>query len=195
MSSYASAPRLVTFTAGADGAWAIQTIAAITGETLALAPRLAVAEADAGSAVAAGAAAAWHLSGFTSNMRYTESAEYIALSALSAGLARPEASRAAMIAIRKTPAWWALAQNARRAVFEAQSQHIGIGMDYLPGVARRLHHSRDLGEPYDFLTWFEYAPEHADAFNAMVARLRATPEWKFVDRETDVRLIRADAAV
>jgi hypothetical protein len=40
-------------------------------------------------------------------------------------------------------------------------------MEYLPAVARRLHHSRELGEPFDFLTWFEYAPEHADAFEEL----------------------------
>ncbi len=32
-------------------------------------------------------------------------------------------------------------------------------MRYLLAVARRLYHCRDLGEPFDFLTWFEYAPQ------------------------------------
>ena len=73
-------------------------------------------------------------------------------------LHRPQATRAALIPIRKTAAWWDLAQDERRAIFEEQSRHIGIGMEYLPAVARRLHHSRELGEPFDFLTWFEYAP-------------------------------------
>jgi len=31
-------------------------------------------------------------------------------------------------------------------------------------VARRLHHGRDLGESFDFLTWFEYAPEYGADF-------------------------------
>ena len=57
-------------------------------------------------------------------------------------------------------------------------------------LARRLYHSRDLNEPFDFLTWFEYVPEHADAFEAMVGRLRSTPEWRYVEREVDVRLSR-----
>ena len=43
-------------------------------------------------------------------------------------------------------------------------RHIATGLEYLPAVARRLHHGRDLGEPFDFLTWFEFAPEHAAAF-------------------------------
>jgi hypothetical protein len=61
-------------------------------------------------------------------------------------------------------------------------------MEYLPAVARRLHHSRELGEPFDFLTWFEYAPEHEAQFDAMLARLRATVEWRYVDREVELRL-------
>ena len=32
-------------------------------------------------------------------------------------------------------------------------------------MARRLRHGRDLGEPFDFLTWFEFDPEHAKAFD------------------------------
>jgi hypothetical protein len=63
-------------------------------------------------------------------------------------------------------------------------------MEYLPAVARRLHHSRELGEPFDFLTWFEYAPEYAAAFEDLVRRLRSTAEWRYVEREADIRLSR-----
>ena len=48
----------------------------------------------------------------------------------------------------------------------------------------------DLGEPFDFLTWFEYAPEHADAFEELVRRLRSTAEWRYVEREVDIRASR-----
>jgi hypothetical protein len=63
-----------------------------------------------------------------------------------------------------------------------------IGLEYLPAVARRLHHGRDLGEPFDFLTWFEYTPDDAKAFEELVARLRDTEEWSYVEREIDIRL-------
>jgi len=66
-------------------------------------------------------------------------------------------------------------------------------MQYLPAIARRLHHSRDLGEPFDFITWFEFAPEHTENFSALVKELRATKEWEFVEREVDVRVIREPA--
>jgi len=83
-----------------------------------------------------------------------------------------------------------MAQDARRAVLEEESRHIAIGLDRLPAVARRLIHARDLGEPFDFLTWFEFAPEHAADFDVLLARPRATTEWRFVEREVEVRLAR-----
>ena len=57
-------------------------------------------------------------------------------------------------------------------------------------MARRLYHSRDLGEPFDFLTWFEFAPADQAGFDELVGMLRATDEWSFVDREIDIRLER-----
>jgi hypothetical protein len=65
-------------------------------------------------------------------------------------------------------------------------------MNFLPAVARRLHHCRDLGpeEPFDFLTWFEYAPSDSAAFDELVEALRTSPEWNYVDREIDIRLVK-----
>jgi hypothetical protein len=70
------------------------------------------------------------------------------------------------------------------------AQRRGFGPGYLPAVARRLHHGRDLGEPFDFLTWFEFPPEHATAFEELVWRLRETEEWTYAEREIDLRLAR-----
>ncbi|KAH2817732.1 hypothetical protein KXV85_003964, partial [Aspergillus fumigatus] len=68
------------------------------------------------------------------------------------------------------------------------SHHISASLKYLPQVARQLYHCRDLGEPFDFLTWFEYAPEHAPQFEELVATLRDTEEWTFVEREKFSRI-------
>ena len=81
-------------------------------------------------------------------------------------------------------------QDERRRIFEESSHHIATGLEYLPAIARRLHHGRDLGETFNFLTWFEFAPEHADAFEDLVDRLRLTEEWSYVEREIDIRLFR-----
>jgi len=180
-------PLSVHFAAGAAGSWLIERIVPVTGASLDAAERLAVME---GADAVAPAGTAWVLRGTTSNTRYSMRAEVQMMTARQEGLARPASSRAVLIPIRKSETWWALAQDERRAIFEEQSRHIGIGMDYLPAVARRLHHSREFGEPFDFLTWFEFAPEDEAAFDAMLVRLRATPEWGFVDREVEVRLRR-----
>ena len=85
-----------------------------------------------------------------------------------------------------------MAQDERRAIVETDSRHIAVGLEYLPEISRRSHHSRELGEPFDFLTWLEYAPEHAGRFEELVRRLRAKAEWRYVDREIDIRLSRID---
>ena len=132
----------------------------------------------------------WSLTGFTSNERYVDHLERAALTTVQQPLGRAVATCAALIPIRKSEAWWELTQDERRNILEERSHHIAVGLEYLPAVARRLHHSRDLGEPFDFLTWFEYAPTDAAAFEELVGRLRATEEWSFVDREVDIRLTR-----
>ena len=84
--------------------------------------------------------------GVTSNERYVERSEKQQLLAVQEGLGRAESRYAALIPIRKSTAWWTLKQDERRSIFEKQSRHIGIGMQYLPAIARRLHHCRDLPE-------------------------------------------------
>lgn len=180
-------PTAHTFSAGHAGRWRIDRISSVTGDTLPPAERLELLIGERHSPVGQ----VWSLWGVSSNTRYATANEAAALRRGQAGLHRPEATRAALIPIRKTPAWWGLAQDERRAIFEDQSRHNAIGMEYIPPVARQLVHCRDVGGEFDFLTWFEYAPEHADAFERLSDRLRATPEWRFVEREVDIRLSRS----
>ena len=86
---------------------------------------------------------------------------------------------------------WGLPQDERRAIFEERSHHNSESLTYLPAIARRLYHARELGGPFDFLTWFEFAPEHAGLFDELVAMLRGTEEWRHVEREVDIRLSRS----
>jgi chlorite dismutase len=133
----------------------------------------------------------WTLTGFTSNVRYAEKAEREKLIAVQSQLGRPLATCAALIPIRKTENWWTMAQDDRRRIFETKSHHTETGLKYLPAIARKLYHCRDIGQPFDFLTWFEYAPEDSEKFEELVKSLRETEEWKYVDREIDIRLIKA----
>jgi hypothetical protein len=152
--------RLVRFVGGNIGRWRVLAIRPVQGDIL--------PQAD----------------------RYVERPEQQELTLKQAPLGRAEATMAALIPIRKTAAWWNLTQEERRSIFETKSHHIAEGVRYLPSVARQLYHSRDIGEPFDFLTWFEYAPEHSEAFEELVRTLRKTEEWQFVDREIDIRLMR-----
>src|SRR5262245_50572941 len=173
------------FTAGDAGQWRIERLTAVRGDSLRAATRLTVSNDATAQSIGN---TAWQLRGTTGHLRYTEQSEAATLAAVQEGLGRPRASRAALIPIRKSEAWWDLAQDQRRSIFAASSRHITIGLEYLPAIARRLYHCRELGEPFDFLTWFEFAPADAGRFEALLATLRASEEWRYVEREVHVRL-------
>lgn len=183
-------PRLFTFVGGKAGGWSVVSAKAIVGDPLPAVDRLHIVS---GAVAAMPDGGKWLLRGVTSNDRYVSRDEKDHLVKTQAALGRPEATHAALIPIRKNAKWWALTQDERRAIFEEKSKHNAIGLKYLPGVARRLHHCRDLGEPepFDFLTLFDYSKGNAGAFDDLVAALRATEEWKYVEREVDIRLVRA----
>ena len=52
---------------------------------------------------------------------------------------------------------------------------------------RKLYHSNDHGEPFDFITWFKFALENENAFNDLLAFMRNSIEWKCVAKEVDIR--------
>jgi hypothetical protein len=193
VSQSAAAPVRVSFLAGAEGEWRVQSVRAIVGEPLPLAAALRRVEGPGFLEPAAGHAPAWLLRGVRSNERYIERTEKIQLGAVQEGLGRPASRFGALIPLRKTAAWWDLPQDERRAIFEAKSRHIAIGSRFLPAIARRLYHGRDLGEPFDFLTWFEFSQTDAGAFDELLGRLRETEEWRYVDHEVEVRLEAAGA--
>lgn len=182
-----SNPRLVSFVGGRKGAWKVQSVRAIRGDALPSIERLNIVAGRA-----AEEDVAWVLRGVVSHERYVTRIEKDPLAAKSPALGRREAECGALIPIRKNATWWALTQDERRRIFEEESHHTRIGMEYLPAIARRLHHCRDLAEaePFDFLTWFEFARRDAGEFDALLARLRASEEWNFVEREVELRLTR-----
>ena len=159
------------FVGGTEGPWRVERLDAVTGPALQRVERVKVMEGPAATGSFAGST--WVLRGAASYERYVRRAEHDDLAARSPRLGRPEATRAALIPISKSSAWWALPQDERREIFEERSHHIATGLVYLPAIARRLHHGRDLGEPFDFLTWFEYAPTDADGTRRTAAPDRA----------------------
>jgi chlorite dismutase len=173
---------------GAGGIWQVLTIDPVAGDSLETVPTVDVIEGEVATFAAGDR---WSLRGVTSHERYVTRREHELLAARQPPTGRPEATCAALIPIRKSQTWWDMSQDERRAILEEQSKHIETGLRYLPAVARRLHHCRDLGEPFDFLTWFEYAPADAAGFEELVGTLRQSREWLYVDREIDIRLVRS----
>jgi hypothetical protein len=182
-------PRLFTFIGGDSGVWQVTARKTVIGEPLPTVKRLDIV---IGEVKELPEDALWKLSGVTSNERYITRAEKDQLAAKQLTIGRPEATHAALIPIRKSAKWWAMTQDERRAIFEETSHHVKIGMKYLPAIARRLHHCRDLAEPqpFDFITLFDYTKADANAFEDMVAELRTTEEWKYIEREIDIRMVR-----
>ena len=177
------------FVGGTRGEWTVQRLEPVIGAGLGAVDRVTITE-DVNFAAERGG---WLLRGVASYERYVTRPERDALERLQPSLGRPTATCAALIPIAKSAEWWALPQDERRRVFEESSRHIATGLRYLPAVARRLYQCRDLGEAFDFLTWFEYAPADARAFEECVAILRSTEEWHYVEREVDIRLRHAGA--
>jgi hypothetical protein len=181
--------RLFSFTGGDTGLWRVTAMQVIVGEPLSVVKRLVI---RSGSDVLPDQHATWDLRGITSNERYVDREERTQIVDKQLTLGRSEASCAALIPIRKNETWWNLTQDERLNIFKEQSQHTQIGLQTFPELARRLHHCRDLSEhePFDFVTWFEYPPDQEPLFNQLLAALRATTEWTYVDREMDIRLVR-----
>jgi hypothetical protein len=182
-------PRTTTFIGGSEGEWAVNSQRTLIGRPIAAVTRVAMLMGNSPVAPEA----AWILSGVATNDRYTTRDEKTSLLERQAPIGRPEATRAALILLKKTPEWWAMTQDERRAILEEQSHHIAIGLRYLPAVARRLLHCRDLEReaPFDFLGFLDFSPADEPAFDDMLSELRATKEWSFMEREIDIRLAKA----
>lgn len=179
--------QMFSFVGGASGRWKVTRMETIIGTPLERVTAIDILEDDVNLSYDN---AGWVLHGVTSYERYVNKDEKQLLTAVQPPLERPQAMCAALIPVKKSAIWWELPHDERRAILEERSHHIQTGLHYLPAVARRLHHCYDLGEPFDFLTWFEYAPEDAEAFEQLTRKLRVSEEWQYVDREIDIRLNR-----
>jgi chlorite dismutase len=179
---------ITSFYGAEEGQWKIKSIAPVVGESIQQASFLHIANADEYSN-----SFSWQLKGASSNARYTTKAEKKELVSRQQGLGRSEAVFGSLIPIKKSEKWWELTQDERRAIFEEQSQHIALSMKYLPAIARKLYHSKDLNEPFDFLTWFEFAPEFEADFDQLLKQLRSSEEWTYVVREIDIRVVKVSS--
>jgi chlorite dismutase len=186
-------PRLFHFIGGDEGDLTVLSMRVIAGEAFESVSRIDIVPGSSlqESIASSQTKAKWILSGVTSNERYATRDEKNQLVAKQAALGRTQSTLMAMLPIKKNAAWWAMTQDERRAIFEERSHHTAIGLKYLPNIARRLHHCRDLEftSPFDFITLFDFAPSDASAFDDLLFALRETEEWKYVEREVDIRIV------
>jgi hypothetical protein len=125
------------------------------------------------------------LRGVVQHLHYTTIEERTDLSARSrTELPASPTTTAVLIPIRKSAEWWELAHDQRSAHFHGA--HTPIGAPYVERIFRKLYHARYLGSPYDFLTYFEFPQESAGDFRELLAGLRSTPEWNYVEDEFEV---------
>src|SRR5260221_12519807 len=169
------------FRGGQSGAWRVRRLAAVKGESLAPTQALSVTHSDSIALPILPSQTGWRLLGVPSHVRYVERAEKEQLPAVQAGLGRAEAKLAALIPIRKSDAWGELTQEGRRTIFEDKSHHIPSSLRFLPAIPPPLLHCRDLGGPFDFLTWFEYRLAHESLFEELGGMLREAEEWSYVE--------------
>jgi hypothetical protein len=126
--------RLFSFRGGNTGHWRVADMETRAGAPLPAASRLEIASsAEAPS----DPPASWVLRGITSNERYVERGERTEIVAQQLELGRPETTRAALIAIRKNDAWWALTQDERLNIFKAKSHHGST----TAAISRTMSHS------------------------------------------------------
>ncbi len=104
-------------------------------------------------------------------------------------LGRKGACCAAFMPVKRSRDWWSLTDGERREIC-GRSRDADLRGNPTGMVASRFHHSRELGEPFDFLMWFEYSPGDAALIDEVIASIRESEEWRYVEREADVRLVR-----
>ena len=98
-------PLVVCFAAGSAGEWRVDSVSAVTGESLPFAPRLRVLEADAAHAAADEPALTWQLTGVCSSLKYATRDELTEMNAKGQPpLGRPACTHAALIPLRKNAA-------------------------------------------------------------------------------------------
>lgn len=178
---------LFSYIGGSSGSWRITQMQTLSGPALRLASHVEIAH---GPVVRPPGGASWILSGIARNTRFVTREERSPEQCWSTSSQTREATCAALIPIQQSAAWWDLAHDEREEIIETQSRCLSDRLRFLTTFARRFLFGRDLGEPFDIVTWLEYSPCDEALVNDLAAALRQTQEWKYVEREIDIRMVR-----
>jgi chlorite dismutase len=130
--------------------------------------------------------------GVTQHLQYTDDAQIKELNRRSISELEPSNhTTAVLIPVGKSEEWWKLAHDRRQVHFrntDSGEGHTAIGLKYVDRVFRKLYHSHCLntGLGYDFLTYFEFEDIYEKDFRTLLAELRDTKEWTFVNLEFEI---------
>jgi hypothetical protein len=171
------------YVGGTVGTWEVTQFTTRQGEPLAPVPRIDIINGQLGRPAIS---TSWILSGLVRNTRYVSREEF----PLPGRVGSREPTCAALIPIRRSMEWWQLGHQVRREIQQTPSVFGARGLLTLSAMIHRWQHRRDLSEQFDGVTWFEYEARDSAAFDDLLADWRASEEWKFVDRECDIRLVR-----
>jgi hypothetical protein len=167
----------------------VEKVVNVAGDPLAVAAGWSVARIESRAKIPA-VATDLALTGVTQHPGYTGASDRQSLERVSR---RDPGTVAVLIPIRKTEAWWAMAQDERLAFFHRRNGsagHIAIGQRFAGKILRRLYHARYQPDgQWDFLTYFELSPNQATTFRTLLASMRnprRNPEWRFVEREVEI---------
>lgn len=180
-----SSGHLFNYIGGSTGPWRVTQILTHSGQALKPVSHVDIITGRLGRLPVK---PAWILRAVVSSTRYITREEPGRLGPFWPIPAGMDCTCAALILIRKSTEWWNLAFEERREILEARSRRLATRLRLLPKFLGRLQLNRYLGEPFDFVTWFEYAPQDTTIFDDVLGALRACEEWGYVERETDIRL-------
>lgn len=177
-----------TYVGGTFGAWEVTQLLSRRGDPL---PQVTHVDIINGRLNRTPAGTAWILSGVVRNTRQVTREEFVPPGTSRTVCNFPAPTCAALIPIRRSLEWWQLDREARREMLNPPIKPPLRGLRHLSALIRDWQHRRDLSEQFDCLAWFEYEPRDSAAFDDLLADWRASEEWKFVDRECDIRLVRS----
>jgi len=178
---------VLNYVGSSTGSWRVNSMTTHSGSPLRSVTHVEIVKGMIGRP---SIGSSWVLRGVVKNTRFVTREERPVLEARYLKQGPVESTCAALIPIRKSAAWWNLEQDERQEIIEARSRQLGTGMRFLPAIARRFLYGRDLGEPFDMVTWFEYSSRDQSIFDDLAGALRSSMEWQYIEREVDIRLVK-----
>ena len=178
---------LLNYIGGSTGSWRVNGVTTHSGAPLKTATHVEIVK---GKTCRPPMGSSWVLRGVVRNTRFVTREDRPTLEPRYLKQGPVESTCAALLPIRKSAAWWNLEHDERQEIIEARSRQLGRGMRFLPAIARRFLYGRDLGDPFDMVTWFEYSSRDQSIFDDLAGALRSSMEWQYIEREVEIRLVK-----